>query len=231
MDKIAALKKTALFGSLAPGELIALAACTVERRLRKDETLFLAGEAIQGLYVIVLGSVRAYRENPDGREQVIHVERSGATIGELPLFDDQPTPSSVAAEEPTEVLFLPREDVKRCMLAHPSIALSALKVLAGRLRKTSALVESLSLKEVDQRLAAYLLHEALARGVKRKEGMAVQVPTNPQIAARVGSVREVVSRAMAKLQQEGLVTPLDRGRWLLPNLNALKRRAEGTEKS
>jgi CRP/FNR family transcriptional regulator len=206
MDKISALKGAALFGELEEADLRALAQRAVERRLARDEILFVAGEEARGLFVIVSGSLRAFREGVDGREQVIHVERAGATIAELPVFDDQPYPSTVAAEEETVVLFLDKRDVKALCLRRPQIALAALKLLAGRLRKCAELVEALSLREVDQRLARWLLAEARARGRRTEAGVEVTLAlTNQQIAARIGSVREVVSRALSRLQQNGLI--------------------------
>src|SRR5215213_3478729 len=127
-DKIAALSRTALFRELAEGTLRALAARAVERRFQKDELLFVAGEEARGLYVVVEGAVRAFRVSPDGREQVIHVERAGATVAEVPVFDDGTFPSNVAAEEPTTVLFIDKRDVRRLCLEHPQIGLAALKV-------------------------------------------------------------------------------------------------------
>ena len=99
MDKIAALRRTALFGELDDGTLGALAGRSVERRFARDEVLFIAGEEARGLFVIVEGSVRAFRESVEGREQVIHVERAGATVAEVPVFDDGTFPSTVAAEK------------------------------------------------------------------------------------------------------------------------------------
>lgn len=205
-EKIAALRRTALFGELNEAELAALSERAVERRLCRNEVLFVAGDEAAGLFVIVEGALRAFREGVDGREQVIHVERAGATIAELPVFDDKPYPSTVAADEDSAVLFLDKREVKLLCLKHPEIGLAALKLLAGRLRKCAELVEALSLREVDQRLARWLLTEARARG-KRTDGSLelTLVLTNQQIAARIGSVREVVSRALARLQQNGLI--------------------------
>lgn len=205
-DKINALRRTTLFGELNDLELAALAERAIERRLKRDEILFVAGDEAAGLFVIAEGSLRAYREGVDGREQVIHVERAGATIAELPVFDDKPYPSTVAAEENTTVLFLARRDVKSLCLAHPEIALAALKMLSGRLRKCAELVEALSLHEVDHRLARWILAEARARGERTGNGLELTlVLTNQQIAARIGSVREVVSRALTRLQQNSLI--------------------------
>lgn len=204
MDKIAALKRTALFGELDEATLKVLAERAVERRYERDEVLFIAGDEARGLYVVVEGAVRAFRESLDGREQVIHVERAGATVAEVPVFDDGPFPSTVAADEPTAVLFLDKRDVRRLSLAHPEIALAALKVLAGRLRRCAELVETLSLREVGQRLARFLLAEARAKGERAGAGFTLTLAhTNQQIAARVGSVREVVSRALTRLQHDG----------------------------
>ena len=207
MDKIAALKRTALFGELDEATLKVLAERAVERRYERDEVLFIAGDEARGLYVVVEGAVRAFRAGLDGREQVIHVERAGATVAEMPVFDDGPFPSTVAADEPTAVLFLDKRDVRRLSLAHPEIALAALKVLAGRLRRCAELVETLSLREVGQRLARFLLAEARAKGERAGAGFTLTLAhTNQQIAARVGSVREVVSRALTRLQHDGHIS-------------------------
>jgi CRP/FNR family transcriptional regulator len=206
IDKLSALRRTFLFGELDESELCALAERAIERRLTRDEILFVAGDQAAGMFVIAEGSLRAFREGVDGREQVIHVERVGATIAELPVFDDKPYPSTVAAEEDSLVLFIDKRDVKSLCLRHPEIALAALKLLAERLRKCAALVEALSLREVDQRLARWLLSEARSRGQRINARLELTlVLTNQQIAARIGSVREVVSRAFTRLQQNQLI--------------------------
>ena len=107
-DKISALRRTAVFGELDDKTLGALAAPAVARRLSRGEVLFVAGEEARGLYVVVAGALRASRVSPDGREQVVHVERAPATIAEVPVFDEGPYPSTVAAEQETAVLFLDR---------------------------------------------------------------------------------------------------------------------------
>jgi CRP/FNR family transcriptional regulator len=205
-DKISALARTALFGELSENELRALADRAVEQRLATGEILFVAGQEARGLYVIVEGTVRAYRESVDGREQVIHVERAGATIAEVPMFDDGAYPSTVAAEQDSIILFIDGRDVRNLCLSHPTIALAALKLLATRLRRCAELVETLSLHEVDERLARLLRGEARSRGRHTEEGIVFElVLTNQQIAARIGTVREVVSRALSRLQQNELV--------------------------
>jgi CRP-like cAMP-binding protein len=219
-DKVTALKRTALFEELDDKTLSLLAEHAVSRHYRKDGILFLAGEEAQGLFVIVNGSVRAFRQNED-REQIIHVERAGATVGEIPVFDDGTYPSTVAAEEDTDTLFLHKRHVRLLSLQHPEIPLAAVKVLASRLRRCAELVEALSLKEVGQRVARFLVAEARRHGQPTSDGVCLTLAhTNQQIAARVGSVREVISRALSRLQHDGLIVLQDR-KLTIPDIEAL----------
>jgi len=207
MDKIAALRRTRLFAELDEATLGRLAERAFERTFQKDEVLFMAGDEAAGMHVIVEGAVRAFRVSLEGREQVIHIERAGATIAEVPVFDDGAYPSTVAAEEATTTLFIAKQDVRRLCLEHPQIPLAAVKLLAERLRRCAALVEALSLREVGQRLARFLLTEARRQPILDERELSLNLTqTNQQIAAHIGSVREVISRAFTRLQQEGLIS-------------------------
>ena len=205
-DKIEILKQTQLFRQLDEDVLRVLSAHANEKKLARHEILFLAGEPADGLYVIAKGSVRAYRTGQDGREQVLHTERAVTTIAELPVFDDGNFPSTVAAEEETSVLFIRKDDILAACMKYPQLALAAARLLAFRLRRCAELVETLSLREVGQRVAKAMLEEANARGVATPDGIRfTQKLTHNQLAARIGTVREVVTRAIIRLQSQGLI--------------------------
>lgn len=218
-QKVAALARSHLFNGSPPAALESLARVAEFRLLDKGQILFLAGEPARGLFVVVSGSVRAFRVNAKGREQTIHVENAGATLAEVPVFDDGNYPATAVAEEPSEVLFLSKGDVQRFLIVNPAAALNALRLMAGRLRRHAELVDSLALKDVGQRLAQLLLDEARAQGTPDLDF------SNQQLAARVGSVREVVSRTLARLAQNGLIETRPRGITILDEL-ALERFAE-----
>jgi CRP-like cAMP-binding protein len=222
VDPFATLQSAELFRDLNSTVLTELAANVVERRLQRDEILFVAGETARGLYVVASGSVRAYRTASDGREQIVHTEHAVATIGELPLFDGQPYPSTVAADEDCVVLFLEKQTVLQMCKAYPDIPMAALRVLSRRLRKCAELVETLSLRAVGQRIAQWFLDEAKTRGhALDGGGVIVELAlSRDQLATRVGSVREVVSRAMARLDEEGLIHIQGR-RVLIPDVQRL----------
>lgn len=205
-DKAAIFKQTELFQELEDDVLCVLADHAIEKRLERNEILFIAGEKAAGLYVIAEGSVRAFRTGADGREQIIHVERAVTTIAELPVFDNGNYPSTVAAEESALLYFLDKTEVRNLSLKHPQIALSAAKLLAKRLRKCAELVEILSLREVGQRLARLLLEQSKTTGKQTADGLRFkQKLTHNQLAARVGTVREVITRAFIRLQSQGLI--------------------------
>lgn len=206
-DKLIALQKADLFSQVPEDALKSFAELTSERRFRRGEILFTAGDIAIGLFVIVSGSLRAFRQTPEGREQTIHVETAGATLAEVPVFDGGPYPSTVEAEEDTVTLFLPKAAVRRFLLDNPEAALSALAVLAKRLRHVAGLAEKLSLQDVAQRLADMLIEEAITQTGDLKNGTSFSMPLHHQsIAARLGSVREVITRHLHKLVDEGVVS-------------------------
>ncbi len=205
-EKLEALQKTVLFSQLAETALKSLARFAAEKRLQRGEILFTAGEPSIGMFVIVSGSLRAFRQTPEGREQTIHVERAGATLAEVPVFDEGPYPSTAQAEENSIVLLLPKPEMRRFLAENPQAALSALALLARRLRHVSGLAERLSLQDVAQRLAAMLIEEAVRQTGNFKNGTAFSLPLPHQsIAARLGSVREVITRQLRKLADEELI--------------------------
>ena len=219
--RINVLAKSALFQNLPETTLAELATHSIERKIRQGQILFTANEPANGLYVVLSGSVRAFRENVEGREQTMHVEHAGGILAEVPVFDGGPYPSTAGADEDSEVLFLATGDVRHFMLAHPEAALTALANMAKKLRIVASLAEQLALKDVGQRLATLLLAEARRVSPKLQDGVSFSLPlSHAQLASRLGSVREVVTRAFHKLTQSSVIET--RGhRIIIVNLKAL----------
>ena len=226
-DKVAVFKQTELFRDLNEDVLHILASRAAQKILNRNEILFLAGEEAAGLFVIAAGAIRAFRTGQDGREQIIHIERAVSTIAEVPVFDDGKYPSTTAAEEDsTTVYFLDKKEVRAICLKHPEVALAATRLLAARLRHCAELVESLSLREVGQRLACLLLAEAETKGMQNADGVRIkQKLTHKQLAARIGTVREVITRVFYRLQNQGLIV-VDGKEIFIPNLATLSAYAD-----
>ena len=211
MNRIAALQCTMLFRGLATEAITDIAQRAVELRLQRGEMLFLSGESAKGLFVVVKGKIRAFQQNEDGREQVMYVDAAGSVLGDVPVFDDGPYPASAMAEADAQILFIEKNDIRELCAKYPSLALAALRMMAGKVRKHSTLVEALSLHEVGQRLALFLLAETQTAILPADAPMAFRLRlSNHEIASRIGSVRDVVSRAFTRLKHQGLISMDDR---------------------
>lgn len=225
-EKLIALAATELFGSVTKIALTTLAAGARERRLSQGEVLFTAGDEANGLFVVVSGILRAFRQTRDGREQTMHVDGPGATLAEVPVFDCGTYPSTAQAETDSVVLFVARQSMHLFLTENPEAALAALAVLARRLRAVSGLAEQLALKDVAQRLAAMLVEEAVKQVGALKNGVSFSLPAPHQsIAARLGSVREVITRQLHKLIDDGVISAHGR-RILVLDAPRLRERAE-----
>lgn len=195
------LKKTSLFEAFSPTELEALGKRTSLRSFEAGQILFSEGEPCSGLYVVASGRVRIFKTSPSGREQVLAVEGPGGSVAELPVFDGGPYPASVAAVEPSELVFISRNDFQTFCLEHPEVALKVLRVVGRRLRRLVSIIEELSFTTVRHRLISWILRRS------RSEGATFVLGTNQQeLAAEIGTVRELVSRNLARLQAQGFIT-------------------------
>lgn len=229
--RITALQHTVLFGGMTAEELSQLAQQAVDLHFSKGEMLFLFGEPVKGLFVVVSGKIRVFQQNAEGRDQVMHVDTAGSVIADVAVFDGGPYPASAIAESDADVLFIHKSDMDQCCIRHPSFVLRALKFMAQRVRKHAQLAEALSLHDVGQRLALFLLTEAQSANAPRQGGVSLHLSlSNHEIAIRIGSVRDVVSRAFTKLKHDGLIA-VERHELTILDLPALKLYAANGENS
>jgi CRP/FNR family transcriptional regulator, cyclic AMP receptor protein len=203
---IAILKATQLFSALDSPEIAVFAEHAVIRRFSTGELLFSEGEPCAGFYVVAAGRVRIFKTSPGGREQVLTIEGPGSSIAELPVFDGGPYPASAMAVDDAQLLFVSRNDFRSCCLEHPEVALKVLQVVGKRLRRLVGIIEELSFTTLRHRLIAWLLREAQTHG-RAEDGATVFElgMTHQELAAHIGTVRELVSRNMARLQAQGLI--------------------------
>ena len=194
------LRAGGLFAPLSDDELAFLAARTSVRKFASGELLFSEGDRCKGFYLIASGRVRIFKTSANGREHVLAVEGPGSSIAELPVFDGGNYPASAVAADDSELLFISREDFRSMCLEHPEIALKVLQVVGARLRRLVGIIEELSFTTVRHRLIAWLLRRA------RTDGPTFTMDVNHQeIASQIGTVRELVSRNLARLQAQGLI--------------------------
>jgi len=204
-DRVALLKSVPLFTDLTEREIAFLGQHSSLRHYSGNELIFNEGDSCLGLFIIQSGAVRIFKMAASGREQVLGVERAGNTVAEIPVFDGGTYPASAMAVEESDVIFVRKEDFRALCMQHPEVALKVLRVVGKRLRGLVGIIEELSFTTVRQRLIVYLLRlagEAAGGG----NAMELALPVSHQdLAAELGTVRELVSRNLSRLQAEGLI--------------------------
>lgn len=201
IPKPSMLAQMPLFASLTETEVQALGQRAVERRFAPEEMLFWEGEPCAGIFLIIQGSVKIFKTSPGGREMMLALETAPSTVAELPLFDGGPYPASVRAVEPVVSLFINKSEFQQVCRQYPEVALKVLAVVGRRLRHLVGVVEAMTFGSVTQRLARLLLDAAKQAGTNEFD-----LPlTHQELASRLGTVREVVSRNLARFRAEGLL--------------------------
>lgn len=222
------LRRVGIFADLSPTELQFLAERAVPRDYAPGELIFSEGEICAGLFIVERGHVRIFKSSPSGREQVLSVEGPGGSIAELPVFDGGNYPASTSAVDEARLYFISKQDFYSLCLVHPKVALKVLKVVGARLRRLVGIIEELSFTSVRSRLIANLLRLA-AKGKKSPAGVEVQLPaSNQELASQIGTVRELVSRNLSRLQAEGLIH-MDGKTLVIPDIGRLKAELDSAE--
>lgn len=205
------LAQVPYFQSLSPTELRDLARRGATQTVARSNRIFAEGEPCHGLFVILDGTVDVRQTSEAGREQSLHTEGPGATLGEVPLFDGGGYLASAVALAPTRVLLLPRAALLALCRRRPAVTIALLEALAGRVRRVATLAADLAFREVTERVARHLEARARAEDRRVAAGTTFELAlTQEQLAARLGTVRELVARALAELRKSGIIA--QRGR-------------------
>ena len=150
------------------------------------------------------------------------IERKGSALAELAAFDGGLYPATAEATSSITLLRLPADSFRKICVSNPEMALKVFKVLARRLRHLVGLVEELSFSTVRARLVAYLVRLAEQAGSPTPQGICFQLNENSeQLAARLGTVRELISRNLGRLHGDKLIE-INKRTVTIPNLSILR---------
>lgn len=202
------LRLVPYFAALSAGELATVAGCLVERRLDSGQIGFLEGEAGAGLYLVVEGQAKIFRISTEGREQVLSLLHPGDSCNEVPVVDGGGNPATFVAIEPTTVWIWTAETMDYLRREIPRLDGMIIASLAGRCRELVDKVYDLSFRSVTARLAGFLLEQA---ALTPDTDLDRRRWTQEEMAAYIGTVREMVGRALRNLERDGLIR-FDRNR-------------------
>lgn len=202
MDITSIIAGIPLFEGLSPKQCTALGAIAVRKYYSRGQNFFAEGDDGIGFYIVLSGKVKVFKLSPEGKEQIFHILEAPEPFAEAAVFAGEHYPASAQALSETLVLFFPRQKFVELINQEPSLALSMLALLSRRLRKLTMLVESLSLKEVPGRLAAYLLY--LHEHNHDSAIIELDISKN-QIAGLLGTIPETLSRILKRMNDENLI--------------------------
>ena len=192
------------FAALPAAAKAALARIAAPCRFDAGQVIYLEGEPAETLYILERGWVKATRMSPEGREQATLVLKAGEIFGDVAVYTDSPYPCTVIALEAVEVWAVDKAAMLDLIARYPELAMAVIRRLGERVLHYVGLVEDLSLRSVEARLASTLLKHAGVSGgrlvVHRRTWT-----TFDEMAARLGTVRDVLSRALKTLEDEGLL--------------------------
>ncbi len=206
MENLQILRKSLLFSGLDEENLTEVAEIATRRSFSKGETLFSDGEPATGFYLLASGNLKLCKISPDGKEKVLHFVHPMETFAEAAFFGDGSYPAEARALEKGEALFFPREAFMGLLERNPRFSLNLIVSLSLLLRRFARQIEELTFAEVPARLAAYLLEltEKKSRTFQGITYLDLDMKKG-ELASRLGTVSETLSRSLKKLKEEGVI--------------------------
>jgi CRP/FNR family transcriptional regulator len=223
MEMINQIGNIPLFQGLPEKQLAELARIVVDRKYEQGEVIFSEGDEASGFFVLLSGRLKIFKLSPDGKEQILHFVEPGDPFAEVAMFAGSHYPAHAEALKESRAVFFPRAAFEKLIRKDPDLAMNMLAILSQRLKYFSRLVEDLSLKEVPQRLAAYLLF--LSDGGNNDLPVDLSI-SKGQLASLLGTIPETLSRILNKMAVQGLIEVKGRTMKLL-KMDALESLASG----
>ncbi|MDQ3546583.1 MAG: Crp/Fnr family transcriptional regulator [Verrucomicrobiota bacterium] len=198
------LRGCQLFMGLPATDISALAAFVIPRQLGKGEYLFHEGSPSEGFYIMQRGAIKVHRVSAAGKEQVICLFRPIESFAEATLATEDGYPADARATEESTVLLVPKRDFIELLRGRPELALRMLGSMSQHLRVLVGLLDDLTLKDMETRLANWLLKRC-PRPLPN-EPVTIQLDrTKRVLAAEMGTTSETLSRTLAKFREQKLL--------------------------
>jgi len=206
MDERELLRTVPLFSELSDEAISSLSRLAARRRYPRDTVVFFENEEGDCLFMILEGRIKVTILGDDGREIILTMLGPGDLFGEMALLDNEPRSATAIAVEESELLLLQRSDFQAVVGDNPGISIALIKVLTARLRRANHQIQTLALLDVYGRVARVILDMAREEGRRLKDGrIAFRRATHQEIANRIGTTRETVTRMLKDLERQGLV--------------------------
>ncbi len=200
------LKEVPLFSELDVIDFRQITALSNLLKVKKNDYIFHEGDEFEGLYIVLKGSVKIFKISKEGKEYILHFIKPPNIFGDVPLFTGGDCPADVQALEDSTLLFVPKNEFLSLLENNPKLSLKIMSGFASRLKSLSIKAAELSLSEVINRLAGYLLNE-----LEKSDTLNLPEPhiklniSIATLASYLGTISETISRAMKKLKDNKII--------------------------
>ncbi|HWW02651.1 MAG TPA: Crp/Fnr family transcriptional regulator [Candidatus Acidoferrum sp.] len=198
------LRNCQLFAGLPPADLNTVADITLVKSLEKGDYLFREGATSQGFYIVQKGAINIHRVSPVGKEQVIKIFRAGESFAEAALATMSGYPADARAVESSQILLVQKSGFLELLKRQPELGLRMLGSMSLHLRSLVRQLEDLTLKDVETRLAKWLIKRCPNPDAAKP--VTIELKTTKRVlAAELGTVSETFSRTLAKFREQRLL--------------------------
>jgi len=200
------LKRVPLFSELNEDERTRLAEIATERRYARKQLVFMEGEPREAVYFICSGSVKIFKVDEDGDEQVINLLKEGEMFPHIGFFDDGPYPASAEVIQEATLLNIRLDDFERIILESPQIAMKLMRIMGRKMMALQQRLQELISDDVYERVVHNLLRLAEESGKQKEGALVIEMPiTHQDFANMVGASRESINRIFNRLKKENLL--------------------------
>jgi len=222
VDYVSELKKCLIFSGLNQEDVLEIAKTAKFKTYPKKTIIFSEGDPAIGFYVLISGMVKIYKLSPDSREQILHIINPHNTFAEASIFIGNTYPAFAETIIDSTVAFFEKNSFLKTLERNPKLSLNLIISLSIMLKRVIDLVDNLSLKSVETRLAEFLLSEAAIRGEKKEDFIEIKLNiTKTEIAKKIGTVIETLSRTLKKFKAAGIIDT-EKNKIYIYNIKALQ---------
>jgi CRP-like cAMP-binding protein len=214
------LKSIPYFSGLSETGIEAVGRYAFEKKAERGEILVFEGQPSEDLYFVADGVIKVFKTSADGKEQIFSIIRPGESFNDVPVLDDGANLFSAEAMGPVVLHGIKKKDMRAIIRENPQVAINVVQVLSRRVQELVSLVEDLSFRHVNSRVAKMLLGY-VGRGPGAAERPRL---TQQEMAAMIGTAREMVGRSLKTLEEEGAIK-IERNRIIITDQKALREQA------
>lgn len=191
---------------------------------KKGDIIFTPGDYFDYLFIVNKGRVKLSKISAMGKEQILKILEVGDFMGELSLFKNTELTNSAEAIEKTEICIIKSDKIREIIMYRPEIALKFLEVYSERIQHSEDLIEQIGLRDVEQRIANYLIAEIEKKNIKNKNNeYEINLPISKGVlSSMLGTTQETLSRKLSVLQDEGLIRLEGQRKIIITDIDSLR---------